>query len=145
MSASKHFRKIFTKTNLRELYYSSVRYRSAVGIDSVNRRSFEHRIEENIDVIYRKARTGEYNFSPYREKLILRGRDKLPRVVSIPTIRDKLTLKSLYENLRQIYDDDIPFVHQIIHQISDSLSENIYDGVIKLDIKNFYPSINHNH
>ena len=134
MSASVRFRRIFTKTNLKDIYFSTVRYRSAVGIDNVNRRSFENKFEENIDVIYRKVRSGTYNFSPYREKLILRGRNKLPRLVSIPTIRDKLTLKSLYENLRQVYDEETPFVHQIINQISTSLSGNRYDGVLRLDV-----------
>ena len=95
MSASGFYRKFFTKKHLRELYFSSVRFRAAVGIDKINRRAFENNIDENIDIIYRKVRNGTYKFTPYREKLISRGSKKLPRIVSIPTIRDKLTLKAL--------------------------------------------------
>ncbi|MDA3779714.1 MAG: reverse transcriptase domain-containing protein, partial [Bacteroidales bacterium] len=143
MSASYHFRKIYTKKSLRNLYYSTVRFKSSVGIDRINRRTFEKKIEEHIDIIYRKAKNGSYNFSPYREKLISKGKGKIPRVISIPTIRDKLNLKALYENLKLVYGNETPFVHQIINQITMHISDNQYDGIIRLDVKNFYPSIVH--
>lgn len=144
MSASEFYRKFFTKKYLRELYFSSVRFRATVGIDKINRRAFEKNIDENIDIIYRKVRKGTYKFTPYREKLISRGSKKLPRIVSIPTIRDKLTLKALYEVLQATYQkEETPFVHRIINELSVALAEDEYDGVLKLDVKNFYPSVNH--
>jgi len=143
MSASVYFRKIFTKKYLDELYFSSVRFKTAIGIDKINRKVFEENIDENIDVIYRKIRKGSYKFTTYREKLISRGSKKIPRVVSIPTIRDKLALKALYEILQNVYDKESPFVHQIINDISSIIDEDVYDGVVKLDVKDFYPSINH--
>ncbi len=143
MSASGFYRKIFIKKHLRELYFSSVRFRATVGINKINRRAFENNIDENIDIIYRKVRNGTYKFTPYREKLISRGSKKLPRVVSIPTIRDKLTLKALYEVLQATYQNETPFVHRIINEISVALSANEYDGVLRLDVKDFYPSVDH--
>ena len=143
MSASNLYRRIFTKKHLRELYFSSVRFRAAVGVDKINRRAFENNIDENIDIIYRKVRNGAYKFTPYREKLISRGSKKLPRVVSIPTIRDKLTLKALYEVLQATYQNQTPFVHRIINKVSMVLGAKEYDGVSRLDVKDFYPSIDH--
>ncbi len=143
MSASIFSKRVFTKEKLKDLYYSSVRFKTAVGIDKINKKKFENNLEENINVIYYKVRNGSYKFSRYREKLILRGRNKFPRVVSIPTIRDKLTLKALYEILSKVYENETPFVHRIIKDVSTSLNENEYNGVIRLDVKNFYPSINH--
>ena len=143
MSASGLYRKIFTKKYLRELYFSSVRLRATVGIDKINRRTFENNIDENIDIIYRKVRNSTYKFTPYREKLISRGSKKLPRVVSIPTIRDKLTLKALYEVLQATYQNETPFVHRIINEISMVLDANEYDGVLRLDVKDYYPSVDH--
>ena len=143
MSASILFKKIFTKTNLRKIYSSSIRYKTVVGIDRINKRAFEKILQENINIIYRKARSGSYKFSPYREKLILRGRNKEPRLISIPTIRDKLILKALCVILHQVYKNDVPFLHEIINNISELLNKEIYDGVIRLDVKDFYPSIKH--
>jgi len=143
MSASIIFRKVFTKRKIKELYFSSIRYKSTSGIDKINRKVFEKNIDENIDIIYRKIKNGSYKFSPYREKLILRGSQKFPRVVSIPTIRDKLTLRALFEVLYHIYGSSSPFIHQIINEISLTLRVNLFDGVLRLDVKDFYPSINH--
>ncbi len=143
MSASGFYRIIFTKNHLHDLYFSSVRFRAPVGIDKINRRAFENNIDENIDIIYRKVRNGTYKFTPYREKLISRGSIKLPRVVSIPTIRDKLTLKALYEVLQATYQNETPFVHRIINEVSVALAANEYDGVLRLDVKDFYPSVDH--
>ena len=128
---------------MRELYFSLVRFRAAVGVDKINRRAFENNIDENIGIIYRKVRNGTYKFTPYREKLISRGSKKLPRVVSIPTIRDKLTLKALYEVLHATYQNQTPFVHRIINEVSMVLGAKEYDGVSRLDVKDFYPSVDH--
>ena len=143
MTASSFYKKLFTKKHLYDLYFSSVRYRASVGIDKINRRVFESNIDENIDIIYRKVRSGTYKFTPYREKLISRGSKKLPRIVSIPTIRDKLTLKALYEVLQAVYQNQTPFVHRIINDVSVALSANEFDGVLRLDVKDFYPSVDH--
>lgn len=143
MAASTEFLRIYTKKRLKELYLSDVRYKTATGIDRINRKAFESKLDENIDVVYRKIRNGSYKFTPYREKLILRGSKKLPRVVSIPTIRDKLALKALFEVLHNVYKNESPFIHRIINEITLSLRDNLFDCVLRLDVKDFYPSINH--
>lgn len=143
MSASNAFKIIFTKKHLEELYFSFVRYRAAVGIDRINMKSFERQLKDNIDIIYKKSRNGTYNFSQYREKLLSRGPSKYPRVISIPTIRDKLTLKALFEVMDITYENETPFLHKIINEVTLSVNEGIYDGVLRLDVKDFYPSIQH--
>lgn len=143
MSASSTFKHIFTKKYLEELYFSSVRYRAAVGIDRINMKVFERQLKDNTDIIYRKARNGTYIFSQYREKLLSRGASKYPRVISIPTIRDKLTLKALFEVMDIVYESETPFLHKIIKEVSLAVSEELYDGVLRLDVRDFYPSIHH--
>lgn len=143
MSASSKFRKYFSKQNLTQIYYSSVSYRSAVGIDRINTKSFELNLSENINVIYRKVRNGTYRFSRYREKLLLRGQQKYPRVISIPTLRDKVTQKALFEVLQDLYGQSSPFLHKVIANVISSLRTAQYDNFLRLDVKNFYPSIRH--
>jgi len=143
MPASTLFKKAFTKKNLLEIYYSSIRHKTNVGIDRINKDIFEKNLQDNINIIYRKVNNGSYKFSPYREKLILRERNKNPRLISISTIRDKLTLKALCNILHQVYSNEIPFLHEIINSIPRLLNGNKYDGVIRLDVKDFYPHIKH--
>lgn len=143
MSASSKFRKYFSKQNLKQIYHSSVRYRSPVGIDRINTKSFESNLSENINVIYHKVRNGTYCFSRYREKLLSRGQQKYPRVISIPTLRDKVTQKALFEVLQDLYGQSSPFLHKVIANVISSLSTAQYDNFLRLDVKNFYPSIRH--
>lgn len=142
MSVSTSFRSIFTKRNLRELYYSNVRYRSAVGIDRVSTKSFEKLLNHHIDVIYRKINNCTYKFTQYREKLFSRGRNKHPRVISIPTIRDKIVLKALFELLHSRYVQG-PFLHEIIKNVTNLYNSDNYNCFLRIDVKDYYPSINH--
>lgn len=145
MSASTEFRRFFSKKSLENIYFGSVRYRSAVGIDRINKNAFENNLANNIDVIYRKVQSGTYRFSQYREKLISRGQKKLPRVISIPTLRDKLTQKGLFEVLNSVFGNSLQFVHQIIGALSTIICSGKYEAFLRLDVKDFYPSIQHDH
>ena len=120
-----------------------MRYRSAKGIDGINSKSFENNIDENINIIYRKSHNGTYSLSKYKEKLFSKGPEKYPRVISIPTIRDKLALKALFEVLSSVYTDTSQSLHQIIAKISSIIKKGDFNSVIRLDVENFYPSIQH--
>jgi len=143
MSASTSYRSIFTKKNLINLYYSNVRYRSAVGIDRVNTKSFENLLNQHIDTIYRKTNNKTYKFTQYREKLLSRGPYKHPRVISIPTIRDKIVLKALFGVIQSIYESG-PFLHELVNKVIGLYISRSFSGFIRIDVKDFYPSIKHN-
>lgn len=70
-----------------------------VGVDRVNFKNFKNNLSENSSIIERKVKNGTYTFSRYKEVLILKGKDKLPRTIYIPTIRDKIVLSLLKEIL----------------------------------------------
>ena len=143
MAITSEFDKIFTHEHLKEIYHSDIRHKSSPGIDGINRRTFELKLDENIDIIHRKVHKMTYQFSQYREKLLVRGQNKYPRVLSIPTIRDKITLRALLEVLLSEYGLEMPFLHKIINEITQSIKKGIFDSVIRLDVADFYPSIKH--
>lgn len=142
MFASIYFKQSFSKDNLRTVFDETIRYKSAVGIDRISTRGFQENLDEQIDIIYRKVKNGRYKFSQYREKLISRGSSVLPRIISIPTIRDKLVQKCLFQVLNSIYGHG-PLLHEIINNVTKAYHISTYDCVLKLDIKNFYPSVKH--
>jgi RNA-directed DNA polymerase len=143
MSASKYFSQYFTKKKLLEIYDDDIQYKSARGVDRISNRIFKERVEENIDIIYRKAHNGSYQFSQYREKLLLRGAKRNPRVISIPTIRDKITQKAITKILDLLFRAQTPFLHGIINEVITTYRSGLYQNVLRLDVKNFYPSIQH--
>ena len=141
----KIFNKNFNIKNIKKTFDNSIKNRPSLGVDGINILSFEKKLDYEFNLINRKVMDNTYNFSFYKEKLISKGRGKYPRVISIPTIRDKITLKCMFNTLNTIYKDDLSneLIHTKIDKIKTSIYSKKYDCYIKIDIKNFYPSINH--
>ncbi|MGC5324246.1 hypothetical protein [Brevibacillus sp. SYSU BS000544] len=99
MTASILFNEKFKKENINLFYHSKIAHKASIGIDRINRTVFEENINEYLNMVNRKVISGAYKFIPYKEKLISKGRGKNPRVISIPSIRDKITLGILNEIL----------------------------------------------
>ncbi len=143
MLASEEFRRIFTENNLFQIYWDFISYKKSVGIDHINNLKFEKNIKTHIESICEKTLDGTYKFTKYKEKLISKGKNKYPRVLSLPTVRDKITHRALLELLIIFFDSYTHKFHNTIQNISKLYKDNLYDSVIRIDIENFYPSINH--
>ena len=143
MQAAEAWKKLFTTEHLKEHYFEKIAMRSSVGLDKITPERFESEIDANVDIIFRKTNSCNYRFTRYKQLLFLKGAGKPPRSVSVPTIRDKLTLSVMNELLGEIYQDDCKtrLPQLIIREISESIKQ--YDSFIKLDIKSFYSSIDH--
>lgn len=145
ISAAKLFVKGYAIGALKELYEQHISLTSAIGIDRLNRSIFENRLDDEIDLISKKATAGTYRFSQYKEKLISKGAGKHPRVISIPTFRDRITLRALCNVLRATYADDLDtkLSQHTIEGLRNELKSGKFKYFIKLDVTSFYPSIDH--
>ncbi|MGB6127515.1 MAG: reverse transcriptase domain-containing protein [Psychrilyobacter sp.] len=145
MKAYQLFNSLFKKNNLLRIYDENVQYKAAVGNDKINHRIFKGKLMDEIILISKKVFNNSYNFTTYRQKLILKGKKKNPREVSICTIRDKITLVALKEVLHELFKNEIKtsLVQTYISDIRKTLETNKYDSFIKLDLENYYGTINH--
>lgn len=145
MQAAILWRKLFSKKHLKEHYYEKVKTKPSIGMDRVTPLKFEEQLEENIEVIVRKIQNDTYHFTRYKELLFTKGAKKSPRVVCVPTLRDKLTISTLNELLNGVYGKTAQTqMPQII--IDDIIKKvNCYEYFIKLDVKSFYASISQEH
>lgn len=145
MTAARCFRKAFTKKNLAKIYEDKVQFRASVGMDHITPQVFEQKLDNEIRIISDKVQSGTYQFTRYREVLISKGRGKEPRIISIPTIRDKLALAACHMFLQETYRDviDEPLLHTIVGDITQCVQSGAYTGYVKVDITKFYASINH--
>ena len=114
-------------------------------MDRITQNVFEENLDNNLEVIFRKVKAGTYRFTRYREMLISKGKGKEPRVISIPTIRDKLVLAMLHKILQDSFYEEVnePLLHSIIGSVTKTIKEKDFDCFVKIDIKRFYASINH--
>ena len=139
------FEKQFTTNALSSMYYNKIIHRASVGMDRVIPDSFHKDLDSNLEIISRKVLNGSYKFTHYKQLLISKGRDSAPRVISIPTIRDKLTLAVCHRFLQESFIKDIeePLLHSVIGDIKSKIQTGEYDSYVKVDIRRFYSSIDH--
>lgn len=141
----KIFNKNFKIKNIKKVFDNSIKSKPSTGIDGININSFEKKLDIELETINRKILNKTYNFSFYKEKLISKGKNKYPRVISLPTLRDKIVLKAIFNTLTEIYSDDLSneLVHSKVDKIKITIQSNRFDSFIKMDIESFYPSIDH--
>lgn len=144
-SIKKQFDDHFDFEKLKLIFNENIIFSGAVGVDNVNTFTFVPQQDEQIRVISRKVIAGTYKFSKYKLSLVSKGRGKAPRELSIPTVRDRIALRALCDFLQTRFSDsvnqDLPQV--VISRIKNDVFSGNYSGVIKLDVTNFYPSVNH--
>ncbi len=140
-----NIKRCFKPLLLSKIYKNKIRYKNTVGNDKINNRLFENNYRVILNKVYEKIIKGKYEFTSYREKLILKGKGKEPRVISIPTIRDKIVLSALKEYIFEKYKDsiDTKIVQTKVAELKKELREDKYNFVIRLDIVKYYDSINH--
>lgn len=145
MRAGELFQVLFRIDNIKEVYFERVRSKSSPGLDRINRKHFEKNLEENINIIHKKVLNNSYEFTNYKQKLISKGAGKNPRVISIPTIRDKITLAIIKDILARTFGNEVSYsvIHKLIKDIVYSVKNSDFDYYLKIDLSQFYDSINH--
>ncbi|WP_162297949.1 reverse transcriptase/maturase family protein [Halalkalibacillus sediminis] len=135
----------FKIDNIIDYYHENKRGKNSVGIDKVNSRLFNENLNWYAKTINRKIMNGSYKFTPYKQKLISKGKSNTPRQISIPTIKDKITLGLLKEILHKKFLTDIYYetVHTIISDLESEIQDPHKDYFFKIDISDFYGNIDH--
>ena len=134
----------FSKDYLKVHYLNNIKNKVNIGTDRIDRETFENKIFDHITVINRKVLDGTYKFTRYRGVMFPKRPDTHPRTVSISTIRDKLALSVLKEVLaKQTMYTKQGLVQTIISDVKNAIDTGKYNAIIKIDIKDFFPSIDH--
>lgn len=140
----------FKIKSLKEVHYKNFKSTKTKGIDRINGEQFSKQATSQIRVINKKCLNGTYRFSPYLELLSTKGRGKAPRVLAIPTVRDRIVLHSLKEILFDIFPECKPrrlantYIKDIDNYIQHSSKPYSEISIIRTDIKQFYDSIDRN-
>lgn len=141
MKVRKMMDELFSELNLQKCYMENLRKKCVVGNDKIGRIKFENHLPSTMTLINTKILTSKYKFTSYKGTLIHKGINKVPRMIVMPTIRDKLVLIVLKEYLAEQYQEvKIPLVQCIIQDIKKDI--NNFNSYVKIDIKDFYGSIN---
>jgi len=118
------------------------------GIDGTTVEKFTENKNENFNLIKEKCLKGTYKFSPYLQKLQMKGKGKAPRVISIATIRDRIVLHVIKNLLQQAFPESVnrKLPNNYVKSINDFFALNGAESTLcyyKTDIVGFYDSIPH--
>lgn len=128
---------------LQALFDDRIRGTSARGIDRVNPDQFSYDLAKSLPVVTDKLLAGTYRFAPYLESLRLKAHDKPPRVISIPTVRDRVVLLVLKELLHRVFPECVArrLPNEYVRSIIASYDAGFRGSYVKADIRAFFDSI----
>lgn len=135
----------FNETYLRGYFKRKLLKKNGGGRDNLSPEKFLTRYGGEFSQICKKCLDGSYRFSYYNEKLVLKGSNKYPRVLSIPTIRDRMVLGVLNDYLSAVFPDcvshEVP--NSLIYKIENYINTHAGDPIyfLRTDFHNFYGTI----
>lgn len=125
----------------------------ATGVDGRTAEEYEERLEENLQSLLDRFKSGRYTAPPVRRTYIPKGDGKEQRPIGIPTIEDKVLQRAVTMVLDAVYEQDF---HTCSHgyrpgrsartALADLRQELMAMGggwVLEVDIKSFFDSLDH--
>jgi RNA-directed DNA polymerase len=92
---STQFDTLFSAAALEAVFEEEFASTTGKGVDRLNGFQFALSAKVLLATASAKCLVGTYRFSPYLEVLKTKGRDKKPRLIGIPTVRDRVVLNQL--------------------------------------------------
>jgi len=127
----------------------------AVGIDGQSAADYTEHLEENLQGLLDRAKSGErYCAPPVRRVYIPKG-DGSERPLGIPTFEDKVLQRAVVMVLEPLYERDFldcsygfrpkRSAHQALSEIQSRLMRMGGGWVLDVDIRKFFDSLSHDH
>jgi RNA-directed DNA polymerase len=139
------FESLFAPLAMEEAFNARFSSTTSKGVDRLNGYQFKSRANAELHIASAKCLNGQYRFAPFLEVLKAKGRGKSPRLIGIPTIRDRIVLHQLNQFLAGMFPERVPknVASSYVRQISTDLKTKIPADtwVCGTDIKTFYDSI----
>ena len=133
-----------------------VRKDGAVGVDGQTAAEYEVRLEENLQSLLGRFKSGTYQAPPVRRVYIPKGDGTgRKRPLGIPTFEDKILQRAVAMVLEAVYEQDFLECSygfrpgRSAHQALETLWRGVMGmgggWVIDLDIQSFYDTLDHGH
>lgn len=139
------FSALFSTAALEAVFKEEFASTTGKGIDRLNGFQFAKAAKAQLATASAKCLCGTYRFSPFLEVLKTKGRDKHPRLIGIPAIRDRVVLHQLNKFLATLYPGRVPknVASTYVREISADLKGKspAETWICSTDIKTFYDSI----
>lgn len=126
----------------------------AVGVDGQTAADYAESLEENLQDLLNRFKSGHYRAPPVRRAYIPKG-DGKRRPLGVPTFEDKVLQRAVAMVLGAVYEQDfLPCSYgfrpgRSAHQALDTLWKGLMDmgggWVLDVDIQGFFDTLDHGH
>ena len=123
------------------------------GIDGQTADDYREHLQENLESLKERAKSGTYHAPPVRRVHIPKPGSKETRPIGVPTFEDKVFQRAVVMVLEPIYEQcfhDFSYgfrpgksQHQALLQLREGLMGNKGGWVIDLDIRKFFDTLDH--
>jgi len=127
----------------------------AVGVDGRSWSDYERDIEENLESLLERFKSGRYFAPPVRRAHIPKGDGKELRPIGIPTLEDKVLQRAVATLLSAVYEQDFldcsygfrpkRSAHQALERLRTEVMEMWGGWIIEVDIRRFFDTLDHSH
>jgi len=138
--------------------FKRTRKGGAAGIDGVRASDYAERLDENLDKLLARAKTGDYRAPAVRRVLIPKGKGKT-RPLGIPTFEDKVLQRAVLMLLEPVFEQNFfnfsygfrpkRGAHDALDALRQGIQELVYANramscwVLDADLKAFFDTIPH--
>jgi len=139
---------------LREAYRRT-RKDGAPGVDAQTAAAYAVKLEDNLQSLLDRFKTGSYKAPPVRRVHIPKGDGRKTRPIGVPTFEDKVLQRAVTMVLEAIYEQDFldcsygfrphRSAHQALQRLWEVTTEMGGGVVIEVDIQGFFDSLDHQH
>lgn len=138
---------------LREAYRLT-RKDGAPGVDGQTAAAYEEKLEENLQSLLDRFKSGRYKAPPVRRVYIPKGNDPAKtRPIGVPTFEDKVLQRAVTMVLEAVYEQDFldcsygfrpgRSAHQAIGDLWKGLMAMEGGWILEADIQGFYDNLDH--
>jgi RNA-directed DNA polymerase len=134
--------------------YQRTRKDGAAGVDGQTAAAYETALEDNLQSLLDRFKSGTYRAPPVRRVHIPKS-DGSTRPLGIPTFEDKVLQRAVAMVLNAVYEQDFldcsygfrpgRSAHQALETLWGGLMEMGGGWVVEVDIRRFFDSVDHSH
>jgi len=135
--------------------YRRTRKDGAPGIDNQTASDYEQNLEQNLQSLLDRAKSGRYRAPAVKRGYVPKGDGSEQRPIGIPTFEDKILQRAVAMVLEAIYEQDFldcsfgfrpaRSAHDALHSLREALMSMHGGWVYEVDVRKFFDSMDHVH
>ncbi len=135
--------------------YRQTRKNGATGVDGQTAQQYAEGLEENLQSLLERFRSGRYHAPPVRRVHIPKNEGKRTRPIGIPTFEDKILQRAVSRVLGAVTEQDFLLcsygfrpgrsAHQALQDLWQATMKMGGGWVLDVDIQDFFGSLDHGH